>query len=282
VFFVGLVIAILAASGISMAISSQLSFGPQGPKGDRGDTGPQGIPGLTGSQGLQGLQGIQGLEGIQGPQGPQGLPGNATLAEAGALFSWEGIYWQTYFESIDGFGESDGGTTELVSSAMGGCMLDTGGDNGAWIDIRAEVSLSFFHPRTSWSKWRAFETTVIINENTSQTIHVGMGLAYVPDFVGFKIENDGIYGFVSLSTCGPLSTTELVSFAAGSSFRLKCVCDLPNSVDFYIDDVLRGSITAGLATAPDHSEDFMNVTILANAAAAKGLTVYYWRFVQNP
>jgi hypothetical protein len=57
-FLIGLVVAILAASAISTAISTQLvAVGPEGPKGD------------TGAQGLQGPQGVPGTEGTDGSDG---------------------------------------------------------------------------------------------------------------------------------------------------------------------------------------------------------------------
>jgi hypothetical protein len=65
-FAAGLVIAILASSGIAMVISSQLSFGP---KGDKGDTGPQGTQGVQGPKGDTGDTGPQGVQGIQGLSG---------------------------------------------------------------------------------------------------------------------------------------------------------------------------------------------------------------------
>ncbi len=86
-FIVGLIIAILASSGLSTVVATQWARGPQGPKGDNGDTGPKGPQGETGPQGEQGEQGQQGIQGIQGPegdkgdqgeqgpQGPQGEPG---------------------------------------------------------------------------------------------------------------------------------------------------------------------------------------------------------------
>lgn len=59
-FIVGLIVAILASSLISVMVAMQWAL-IQGPKGDKGETG------ATGSQGLQGLQGIQGPEGPAGP-----------------------------------------------------------------------------------------------------------------------------------------------------------------------------------------------------------------------
>lgn len=65
-FIVGLIIAILASSMVSVGAVTQLPFikGPKGDKGDKGDTG------ATGPQGPQGPQGPKGEQGPQGPAGP--------------------------------------------------------------------------------------------------------------------------------------------------------------------------------------------------------------------
>lgn len=75
-FLVGLIIVILASSGVSAVISTQWAQGPQGPKGDKGDTGDVGPQGVQGETGAQGEQGLAGADGAQGPQGLQGLKGD--------------------------------------------------------------------------------------------------------------------------------------------------------------------------------------------------------------
>jgi len=62
-FIAGIVIAILAASAISVGASMMLAVGPEGPQGD---TGPRGATGPTGATGPQGAT---------GETGPQGEPG---------------------------------------------------------------------------------------------------------------------------------------------------------------------------------------------------------------
>ena len=69
----GIVIAILAASAISIGASTMLAVGPEGPEGPQGETGPQG---LTGPQGEQGETGPQGATGPAGPTGPKGDTGD--------------------------------------------------------------------------------------------------------------------------------------------------------------------------------------------------------------
>jgi len=84
-FIVGLVVAILLASVISIGVSSQLITGTQGPPGEKGETGlqgeegppgpsgPPGAIGATGSTGSVGAQGPPGSTGPTGPPGPQGI-----------------------------------------------------------------------------------------------------------------------------------------------------------------------------------------------------------------
>jgi hypothetical protein len=74
---VGLIIAILVASAISVGVSMQLALGPIGPKGDKGDTGLQGATGATGDAGATGPTGAQGKTGSTGPAGVTGQTGAA-------------------------------------------------------------------------------------------------------------------------------------------------------------------------------------------------------------
>jgi hypothetical protein len=78
-FIAVVVIAILAASAISVGASTILAVGPQGPEGPQGDTGPQGPKGDTGDTGPQGPAGATGpagSTGATGPAGPQGPQGD--------------------------------------------------------------------------------------------------------------------------------------------------------------------------------------------------------------
>lgn len=61
-FIVGLIIAIVASSLVSVLATTQLAL-IKGPKGDKGDKGDKGETGATGDQGQQGIQGEQGPTG---------------------------------------------------------------------------------------------------------------------------------------------------------------------------------------------------------------------------
>ena len=70
-----IIIAILAASAISIGASTMLAAGPIGPEGPQGDTGLQGLKGDTGGTGPQGPTGAPGTTGPTGAPGPQGARG---------------------------------------------------------------------------------------------------------------------------------------------------------------------------------------------------------------
>ena len=81
---VGVVVAILVASAISLGGYTQLALIPAGLKGENGDTGPQGATGPVGPQGETGATGTAGptgptgqtgAAGPTGPAGPQGPTG---------------------------------------------------------------------------------------------------------------------------------------------------------------------------------------------------------------
>ena len=77
-FVVGLIIAILVASAISVGVSMQLPLGIEGLKGDKGDIGPegpQGAPGATGPAGAAGSAGSAGATGATGATGSVGPSG---------------------------------------------------------------------------------------------------------------------------------------------------------------------------------------------------------------
>lgn len=84
-FFVGIIIAILLASAVSIFASSMLTVPQQGVEGPKGDTGAQGSQGekgdkgdtgATGATGATGSTGATGATGATGPQGPAGEPGS--------------------------------------------------------------------------------------------------------------------------------------------------------------------------------------------------------------
>jgi hypothetical protein len=75
VFVVGLIAAILAASLISVGLSSLGLVGQKGEKGDKGDTGATGATGPTGAAGATGSTGPAGATGATGATGPQGVQG---------------------------------------------------------------------------------------------------------------------------------------------------------------------------------------------------------------
>jgi len=72
----GILIAILAASAISIGLCMVLPIGQQGPKGDKGDTGATGATGSAGASGAKGDTGSTGATGTSGAKGDTGATGS--------------------------------------------------------------------------------------------------------------------------------------------------------------------------------------------------------------
>ncbi|MDR2707610.1 MAG: collagen-like protein, partial [Nitrososphaerota archaeon] len=78
VFVVGIIVAIIVASAVSIFVASQLitgTPGEKGPQGPVGATGPKGDTGAVGPQGATGDTGATGATGATGDTGPQGYAG---------------------------------------------------------------------------------------------------------------------------------------------------------------------------------------------------------------
>jgi hypothetical protein len=119
VFLAGIIVAIIAASLISIIVSSQLITGPlgsTGPKGDTGaiglqgptgSTGPKGDPGPIGATGSTGSTGPKGDIGAIGSQGPAGKDGNTTRYTIEGSFDVEQtgdlIKYDTYLDPESAF-----------------------------------------------------------------------------------------------------------------------------------------------------------------------------------
>jgi hypothetical protein len=88
-----LVIAIVAASAVSIGASTVLAVGPQGPSGPQGEQGETGSEGPAGPPGDPGETGATGAMGLQGPPGPM-FPYNSTYSsgtDQTTSTSWESM-----------------------------------------------------------------------------------------------------------------------------------------------------------------------------------------------
>ena len=146
-FIIGLIVAILASSLISVMASMQWALikGPKGDKGDKGDTG------ATGSQGPQGLQGIQG------PQGPAG-PATTFARWSLTWYTITGAYqwgasvgtstWGAVFDHDFGTGVVFGGYSDYIGFQAvmtinmqrdGPVHFVTGSDDGSKLYVDGEL-----------------------------------------------------------------------------------------------------------------------------------------------
>lgn len=137
-FIVGLIIAILVSSLISISVTMQWA---RGPKGDQGDLGPQGLQGQQGEQGLQGESGKDGREVVfaQWSVFWRTLTGDLEWgAEVGTSkfsgtfdYNWgSGIVFLTYDDFI-GFEA----TMQVRMQRDGPVTFTIGSDDVSWLDV---------------------------------------------------------------------------------------------------------------------------------------------------
>ncbi len=154
-FIVGLIIAIVASSLISVLASMQWALiqGPKGDKGDKGDTGATGPQGAQGLQGIQGQQGPKGDTGSIGPQGTQGPKGEKGDTGPATVFARWTLTWYTLSGSLQ-WGAS-------VGTSTWGSMFDN--DFGAGALFQA------------YGDYIGFQATMIVNMQRDGPVHFVVG-----------------------------------------------------------------------------------------------------------
>lgn len=140
-FVVGLIIAILASSLISVLATTQLALikGPKGDKGDKGDTG------ATGSQGPQGLQGIQGEKGEKGSETVfahwdvnwRTITGDGQWGAVVGTSQFSPTFWHDWLQGIVFLGYDDyigfDATMQINMQRDGPVTFKVGGDDNFWL-----------------------------------------------------------------------------------------------------------------------------------------------------
>jgi hypothetical protein len=282
-FVIGLIIAIVASSGLSMALSSQLSFGPKGDKGDAGATGSTGATGPAGPMGATGATGPQGPQGLQGIQGPQGEPGPAT-ASALALFAFEGNFYHFLFDSLDGFIVENSGAGDVSVDGFG-LHLTTGGSKNDYAYL-GKSPANYLYTMTFLKK-RHFKTGFQVDQITNQIIYIGLGgVAYgaSESFMGFKIVNDKLYG-CSISDGGNESlTASLLTLQVGVLVRIQASLEPQTRIDYYVNGAYQANLTTNLPQVEGvacPAEYPIVIFLQTNEAASKGLHFSEWMFIQE-
>lgn len=189
---------------------------------------------------------------------------------------------ESWFESLDGWEQFKSGSANIVLDADKVTMT-----TGTTISSVATIIQRFLYPPKdlTWGKNRTFRLKMRIDHandaNSNNRIYTGSPSTNNRGF-GFKFTNTKIQGYsqngaaeqtVDLITglTPPWTATHLYEaiFLAGSK------------IDFYIDGVLVGTLTAGLPTGTTNAEQLIGITIINGTAVGHTLSLSAIRATQE-
>ena len=188
------------------------------------------------------------------------------------------FHWFTFFESIDGFQDASTGTGAPTVD-YNGLNLSTGATSGSECYlIKGTTTLKLF----TWSKSRSIKTVVTsLNTANSPEIFVTTGCinTATDNHFGFQIIGADLYGHNGNGSIA--SQTNLTDrFSSGVPRTLEAIFDPGVDIKYYVDGVLRATVTTNLPTGTDLSWEVFNGYIKNATAADRGTVISMFDFWQ--
>lgn len=192
------------------------------------------------------------------------------------------IKLESFFESLDGWGVYAPGSG-TVSMSGDKIILSTGGAAGELAGIIEQYA---YPPGVmTWAKKRSFKlkARVDVFSDAASMIYIctgyesanqwGFGFRFTNTMVRGFSKNGGAEQYVNLVTglTAPYTRDELYEavFTPGSNIK------------FYIDGVLRGTLTAGLPTGTTYAEILFRMLVYASVAVNHQIATSYVKAIQD-
>jgi hypothetical protein len=192
------------------------------------------------------------------------------------------IVVDSHFESIDGWDVSVGSPGSVVLDADK-VWLSTGGGAGAWAGIVERMA----YPRAplTWSKPRQFKLKARLDvfSDTGSMIYICTGNRGTNRRAfGFRFFNTVIRGFSKNG--GAESYVSLVTGITAPYTRdevYEAVFTPGSKIDFFIDGVLKGTLTTSLPTGTEDAEYFGNLFVYSSVAVNHEIRSSMFRIIQD-
>jgi len=181
------------------------------------------------------------------------------VIKLGGSFDRTDFHWFTFFESLDGFHKAvyGDGTVTLNTSYL---EIASGAADPGWAMIVEDVGI---YDLFSWDKKRRIRTRVLFSSITQHVVSIANGLAEnlpAQKCVRFLITNGAVHGYVS---DGSAATDLDLSFnlVAATAYNLEIRFFPAEKVEFYIDGVLKGTITTNIPAGTSDAGIMMYIRI---------------------
>jgi len=209
------------------------------------------------------------------------FPINSLIRKVKFLEQWNGIYYETYFDSINGFHTQTGnGSITLDSQKV---TLSTGATINNYATIYKSAPILNTTPK--FDKVTKFKTSILISTRTNVFASVAIPVPISNDttstsHISFYIENNSLFGSTANGTSR--STLLLMSNLSTSWFDLEILYIPSVSCQFFVNNNLVGTITTNLPLITDTIQQIFNVWISTLENADKDISLSYYRFMQEP
>lgn len=187
-----------------------------------------------------------------------------------------------WFTSLDGFYVTSS-PADGVTLSENHLALATQGGATDWASAMKTPDTLF--PLWDWAKQAKFKTEVLFaaNSDSLPKFDVIWGDADTGRHFGFVVQDGKLYGSVGNGSAQTL-TAALADWGSSGYYethKLEAVYKV-TSVDFYVDDVLAGTLTTGLPGGTTAARRFMRLYVRANASTNyHGMNVSYWKALKQ-
>jgi len=179
------------------------------------------------------------------------------------------LLFSSCFESLDGYVTEAGVSLDNINGYV---QLVTTNVIDNYQQIYKIVS--YVPYAWNWDKDRIFETSFYLSSVADVMVWIQTGTINIQRHVGFKIINNSLYGSVGNGTAE--TTTLLQTISAATEYDIRCVLTAGVKAEFYVDGVLKGTISTGLPSGTLSADIIMGALIYNTAAASKTLRFSYW------
>lgn len=158
---------------------------------------------------------------------------------------WDKFLIQTGFETLDGW-QQGGVGSETITCVVGGTKLRTGAVNNDTAYIAAVPNYGM-GPQADFDKDPVFQIRLRIMDKGYAEVHVHTGnegfQSAGNDYIGFRFDQDKIYAVCRESSLSETAVDITGSINSEDPHDYKVMYYATNKVEFYIDGVLKTTIT---------------------------------------
>jgi len=211
---------------------------------------------------------------------------------AKAMYDYEGYYWHTRFESLDGYVKFITGNGSIDISDGTQLTLATGDTNGDNLKLYKAPNPWFHTVPLTWEKRRRFKTKGLVWWYSNQWIWIITGYYGPIRHVGFLIQGNELYGSAGDGVTEKLELMN-IPIVEDSVLELECIFTpgveaeciakrwLPpftGSPD--LTDTVK--VTENLPTGTGNADRIIELVMWTGEDSVKKLSINDWKFLQEP